>query len=140
MENRQKRARNELHHEITHAITEKFGKIAVEDLNIKGMTASAAGTEEEPGSMVKQKSGPNRAILERGWANFVGQLEYKSQWKGGEVVKVDPQYTSQMCSVCCHDASESRETQSKFECVKCGHQENADANSAKNILYKMKGV
>ena len=90
--------------------------------------------------MVKQKSGLNRAILERGWANFVGQLEYKSQWKGGEVVKVDPQYTSQMCSVCGHVASESRETQSKFECVKCGHQENADVNAAKNILSKMKEV
>ena len=35
LKNGQKRARNELHHEITHAITEKFGKIDVEDLNIK---------------------------------------------------------------------------------------------------------
>jgi putative transposase len=57
------KSRNELHHEISHAITDKFGRIAVEDLNIKGMAASAVGSDDEPGKMVNQKSGLNRSIL-----------------------------------------------------------------------------
>ena len=82
------------HHEITNEITNNYGKIAVEDLKIKNMTATASGTVEDPGSNVAQKAGLNRVILERGWGNFFRQLEYKSTWKGGELVKVDPQYTS----------------------------------------------
>jgi len=140
MKHRQMKSRNELHHEISHAITEKYGRIAVEDLNIKGMTASAAGSVEEPGKMVKQKSGLNRVILEKGWGKFVNQLEYKSAWKGGEVVKVDPKNTSRMCSECGHIAAESRTTQEKFKCVQCGHQENADVNASKNILSRMNEV
>ena len=140
LKHRQMKSRNELHHEISHAVTDKFGRIAVEDLNIKGMTASAAGNVEEPGKMVKQKSGLNRSILEMGWGKFVGQLEYKAEWKGGEVVKVDPKNTSRMCSVCGHVAAESRTTQAKFKCVQCGHQENADVNASKNILSRMNEV
>lgn len=29
---------------------------------------------------------------------------------------------------------ENRHTKAKFECVECGHQENADINAVKNIL------
>ena len=134
LKNRQKRSRESLHHEITHLITSGFGRIAVENLNIKGMTASASGTEEQPGTNVAQKSGLNREILKRGWGQLVSQLEYKAEWRGGEVVKVDPKYTSQTCSKCGHVEKANRETQAKFLCQKCGHKENADVNAAKNIL------
>ena len=110
MKHRQMKSRNELHHEISHAITEKYGRIAVEDLNIKGMTSSAEGTLEEPGKMVKQKAGLNRSILEMGWGKFVNQLEYKSEWKGGELIKVDPKNTSRMCSVCGFTDEKNRKT------------------------------
>ena len=128
---------NFAHHEITNEITNNYGKIAVEDLKIKNMTATASGTVEDPGSNVAQKAGLNRVILERGWGNFFRQLEYKSTWKGGELVKVDPQYTSQQCSQCGHTSSENRKVQEKFSCVECGHSENADINAAKNILQKI---
>lgn len=40
------------------------------------MTASAAGTVEEPGHNVGQKSGLNRAILDQAWGNF------SNDWSG----------------------------------------------------------
>ena len=43
--------------------------IILKDLQIKKMTKSAKGNCEEPGKMVKQKSGLNRVILEQGWGN-----------------------------------------------------------------------
>ncbi len=84
--------------------------------------------------IVNSKSGLNRLILDQSWVEFVRQLEYKQLWKGGDLVKVDPKYTSQKCNKCSHTAKENRKTQSKFKCVKCGHSENADINATKNIL------
>ena len=61
-------------------------------------------------------------------------LEYKQLWSGGQVLFVDPKYTSQTCPVCQHKNKLSRKSQSKFECVLCGHEEHADVVGAKNIL------
>jgi putative transposase len=41
------------------------------------MSASAAGTVENPGKNVKAKSGLNRAILDQGFYEFRRQLDYK---------------------------------------------------------------
>ncbi len=65
---------------------------------------------------------------------FARMLEYKQAWRGGYVEYVPAAYTSQKCSVCGHTAKENRVSQSKFQCMQCGHAENADHNAAKNIL------
>ena len=48
-------------------------------------------------------------------------------------MKVSPAYTSQTCSKCGCVSPDNRKLQSKFECIECGHDENADINAAKNI-------
>jgi putative transposase len=48
--------------------------VIVEDLNLKGMTKSASGTMEEPGSNVRAKSGLNRSILEEGLGELVNMV------------------------------------------------------------------
>ena len=108
--------------------------IVVEDLKVANMSKSAKGTIENKGKNVKAKSGLNKSILDQGWSMLVKILEYKQQWRGGLLVKVDPRYTSQTCSSCGHVAKENRQTQSKFECVECGFSENADINASRNIL------
>lgn len=120
-------------HEISRAVTASSSQIIVEDLNIKGMTKSAKGTVEEPGKNVAAKSALNREILNQGWGNMVDQIQYKVEEYGGSLTKVDPAYTSQKCSACGCVAKESRKSQSIFECVSCGHSENADVNASKNI-------
>jgi putative transposase len=60
-------------------------------------------------------------------------IEYKAAIEGLSVVVVDPRNTSRTCSVCGHCEKANRKSQAKFECLKCGHSENADANAAKNI-------
>ncbi|HHR5913963.1 TPA: zinc ribbon domain-containing protein [Providencia alcalifaciens] len=47
---------------------------------------------------------------------------------------VPPQNTSQTCPCCGHTAKENRQTQANFECVACGHTENADVVGALNAL------
>jgi hypothetical protein len=54
--------------------------VALEDLRIKNMTASARGTLEEPGRMVRQKAGLNRSILNQGWFGFETCLQARRTW------------------------------------------------------------
>ena len=110
------------------------GLVAVEDLRIKAMTASAHGTIDLPGRNVRQKAGLNRAILDKGWGRFLLALEHAARYHGTTIVKVNPAYTSQTCNACRRVAPESRESQAVFRCVACGHRAHADVNAAKNIL------
>ena len=126
--------RNDWLHKLTTRWANEHPVIAIEDLKVAAMSASAAGTAEAPGKQVRQKAGLNRAILDQGWAEFRRQLEYKCAARGGAVVPVNPAYTSQTCHQCGHVSPDNRQTQSVFACVACGHAENADTNAAKNIL------
>ncbi|MDF1683042.1 MAG: transposase [Legionellaceae bacterium] len=121
-------------HKSTTEISKNHAMVAIEDLQIKNMSSSAKGNAEKPGKNVRAKSGLNRSILDQGWFEARRQLEYKQLWRGGVVVAVAPQYTSQTCSSCGHIDKQSRVSQSKFCCVSCGYHENADTNAAKNIL------
>jgi transposase len=112
------------------SLARRFDVIAVEDLNIAGMTRSARGTLDVPGTGVRAKAGLNRGILANGWGRLVTRLEHKAP---GRVVRVDPRYTSQTCKACGHRAPGNRESQAVFRCVACGHQANADVNAARNI-------
>lgn len=121
-------------HKLTTELADRHPVIALEDLKVKNMSASAKGTRSAPGKQVRQKAGLNRGILDAAWGEFTRQLSYKLEWRGGRVILVNPAYTSQTCSACEHVAAENRKTQSLFSCVACGHTENADINAAKNIL------
>lgn len=121
-------------HQVTHTISKNHAMVCVEELQIKNMSKSASGTLVSPGKNVRAKSGLNKAILDQGWYEFRRQLEYKQQWRGGIVVAVSPQYTSQTCPKCHHVDARNRQIQSQFDCVKCGYKNNADIVGAMNIL------
>lgn len=126
--------RNDWLHKLSTELADAHPVIAIEDLKVAAMSASAAGTADAPGKRVRQKAGLNRAILDQGWAEFRRQLEYKCAARGGAVVPVNPAYTSQACSRCgCVDAG-NRAAQAIFACLSCGYADNADLNAAKNIL------
>ena len=107
--------------------------IVIEDLKVASMSKSAAGTTSQPGRNVRAKSGLNRSILDQGWFEL-RQLEYKQAWRGGQVLAINPAYTSQQCACCGHTAKDNRQTQSQFKCAACGYEANADVNGARNIL------
>ena len=95
-----KNIRNDFLHKTSTMICKTHATIVLEELKIKNLSRSAAGTIENPGKNVRAKSGLNRSILDQGWGEFKRQLQYKATWSGGKVVFVPPQYTSQQCSQC----------------------------------------
>lgn len=129
-------ARKDFLHKHSATIAKNHGMVVVEALQVRNMSASAAGTLEEPGRNVRQKAGLNRAILDQGWGAFRILLAYKLADRGGRLVEVPAAYTSQTCPVCSHVSAANRQSQADFVCVKCGHTANADTNAAINILRR----
>lgn len=126
--------RSDYLHKLSTDISKNHANVYVERLHIKNMSSSARGTLDAPGRNIKAKSGLNKSILDQGWYEFRRQLEYKLSWQGGSLVEVDYRHTSQTCSCCGYRAKENRQSQAVFNCLACGHEENADINAAKNIL------
>lgn len=126
--------RRDFLHKTSTAISNNHAVVFVEDLNVIGMTASAAGTVEAPGRNVRQKAGLNRVIQDQGWYTFRRYLEYKLDWNGGLLVAVPPRNTSRTCLNCGHIAAESRLSQAIFQCVQCDFEEHADLVGAVNVL------
>ena len=116
-------------HHVSKEIASRYNLVYLEDLNTKGMTASAKGTADNPGRNVRQKAGLNRSILESSWGKLEQCLSYKSN-----VIKVPAPYTSQRCSECGHTEKANRKTQAEFICLSCSYSGNADHNAALNIL------
>jgi transposase len=56
--------RRDYRHEITTTISQHHAVVCIEDLQVRNMSKSAAGTRAAPGNHVKAKSGPNKAILD----------------------------------------------------------------------------
>ena len=121
-------------HKATTTISQNHAMVCIEDLQVRNMSRSAAGTAGEPGRNVRAKSGLNKAILDQGWFEFRRQLDYKLAWTGGWLVAVPPHYTSQICPECGHCSKENRSTQSAFACVQCRFEEHADVVGAINVL------
>jgi putative transposase len=63
-------------------------------------------------------------------------LGYKLADRGGRLIEVSAAYTSQTCAACGVIDARSRRDQSHFACVACGHEADADANAAINILRR----
>lgn len=113
--------------DFLHKTTKKLSEnqtIVVENLTIKNMSKKDG----------ERKTGLNRLILQQSWGKFFELLEYKLKRNDGELIKVDPKYTSQKCSKCGYIDNKNRLTQAKFQCKSCGYEANADYNASVNIL------
>jgi putative transposase len=127
-------ARCDYLHKTSTAISQNHAMVCIEDLQVRNMSKSAAGSDEAPGKHVRAKAGLNRSILDQGWFEFRRQLEYKLSWNGGSLILVPPQNTSRRCPLCDHVSAHNRRTQQRFQCMACGFEENADRVGAINIL------
>jgi len=76
--------RKDFQHKLSTQLVQNFGLIAVEDLNIKGLSAGILA----------------KAVHDVAWSTFLNMLAYKAENAGRQLLKVDPQYTSQECPNC----------------------------------------
>jgi putative transposase len=127
-------ARRDYLHKASTTISQNHARVCIEDLQVRNMSRSAAGSIEIPGKRVRAKAGLNRSILDQGWFEFRRQLQYKLSWQGGELILVPPRNTSRRCPRCDAVSAQNRPTQERFACIACGFEANADLVGAINIL------
>ena len=113
---RVQRVRLDFHHKTAHAIVQRFGSIAVEDLNVKGLARMR---------LAKQ-------VHDAGWAQFTTILEAKAESAGREFYRVDPRGTSQECSGCQERVPKGLHVR-VHACPHCGLVLDRDVNAAVNV-------
>jgi putative transposase len=110
------RVRKDFLHKTSTQLAKSYATVYVEELNIRGMSRNRHLSKH---------------ILDGGWGWFRTLLEDKTQ-----VVKVNPQYTSQTGNCCGAKEAKSRVSRSRFVCTGCGAVSHADTGAAKNILSR----
>jgi len=76
-----------------------------------------------------------KAISDVGWSEFVSQLEYKADWYGRTLVKIDRWYpSSKRCFDCGHVLNSLTLDVREWTCPECGVSHDRDINAANNIL------
>ncbi|MBZ6412680.1 MULTISPECIES: RNA-guided endonuclease TnpB family protein [Methylobacterium] len=115
-------------HRASARLVREHPLVVLEDLRIRNMTRSAAGTAEEPGTNVAQKRGLNRSILDAGWGKLVQFVRYKAERAGGGLICVDSRGTSQECRRC--KAVAAKPLSLRRHVCPCGLDEHRDVNSA----------
>ena len=107
-------------HKVTTRLVRENQTIAVESLVVKNMVRNPK---------------LSRAISDAGWGEMVRQLEYKCQWYGRDLVKIDQWFpSSKRCGSCGHVVEKLPLSLREWDCPKCGVHHDRDINAARNIL------
>ena len=107
-----------------------FGHIVMEDLDNSFGKCYVSDKDNE-------NINYNRKVTFLGLSSLKQEVEHIARKYEIAVSTVKPSYTSKMCPICgCIDDG-NRLSQETFECVECGHKDNADFNAAKNIRNRV---
>lgn len=107
-------------HKLSTKIILENDIICIEDLNIKGLLKNHRLA---------------KSISSVGWSKFITMLEYKADWYGKEVIKINRFYpSSQLCSCCGENTGKKPLNVREFRCPYCGCEHDRDVNASRNIL------
>ncbi|MGD2180971.1 RNA-guided endonuclease InsQ/TnpB family protein [Lusitaniella coriacea] len=113
-------ARKDFLHKLTTQLVRENQTIAVEDLAVKNMVKNHKLA---------------LAISDCSWGELVRQLEYKCEWYGRTLVKIDRWFpSSKRCSNCGYVAEKMPLNIREWECPSCGVVHDRDVNASVNIL------
>lgn len=127
-------ARQDYLHKTTSAIARENQAVVIEDLQVRAMTASAAGTVAAPGRKVRQKAGLNRAMLDVGFGAFRRQLTYKCERYGAQLIEADRWFaSSRLCSHCGTKNETLTLKDRHWRCAHCGTRHDRDQNASLNL-------
>jgi putative transposase len=111
--------RKDFQQKLSSTLINENQVIVVEDLSVKGMVKNHCLA---------------KAVSDCSWASFVRMLEYKAEWYGRQVVKIDRFFPStKLCSVC-GVKNDALTLGDRIWTCGCGETHDRDINAAVNIL------
>lgn len=114
--------RRDFHHKTARELVRKYGRIAIEDLNIAGLCR---------GWLAKH-------IYDAAWGQFVTILTGKAADAGRVLVRVDPYRSSQECRKCGGDVPKTLDVRI-HDCPHCYYVADRDVNSAGIVWFRAFG-
>lgn len=111
------RQRRDFHFKTAKKYADTYRTIVVEDLNIRALAR---------GMLAK-------SVLDAGWSAFLLILTCKAASAGGQVIRINPRFTTQQCSKCGELVQKSLSMRT-HRCPICGYVADRDVNAAQNIL------
>jgi putative transposase len=129
--------RRDFHHKQSRKLVNRYQVIVFEDVQIANLVKRPkVKQDEETGQYLPNgaaaKGGLTKSILDAGWGMFVAMCSCKAAGAGRTLLKVNPQYTSQICSAC--GKSRKKTLEERWHSCECGAEMDRDVNAAKNIL------
>ena len=107
-------------HKVSHQLVNQYDLISIEDLNVKGMIKNHKLSKH---------------IADASLGNFVTLLQYKCDWYGKELVKVNRFYpSSKTCGDCGWINQNLKLSDREWTCNSCGVIHDRDVNASRNIL------
>ena len=111
--------RNNTIHNITTQLVKENDVIVMEDLNVEGMMRNHHLA---------------KAIVNVSFSRIKRQLEYKCQWYGKKLIKIDRYFpSSKTCNYCGYINNHLTLNDRVWECPQCASKIDRDINAAKNI-------
>ena len=119
-----KNQRNDFLQKLSTKLIRENQVICLEDLSVKSM--------ERNHKLAK-------SVTDASFSKFVSMLEYKAEWYGRKVIKIDRFYPStQLCSGCGYKNESVKGLKGlkvrEWICPECGEVHDRDLNAARNIL------
>lgn len=106
-------------HKLSRKLINENQVIAFEDLNIAGM---------------QKNKRLSKSISDMGWGELVRQCEYKAEWAGRQVVKINRWFPStKRCSCCGHTLDKISLDVRSWICPECKTEHDRDINAAINV-------
>lgn len=115
-----KNQRNDFLNKLSTEMIKNHDIICIEDLNTQGMLRNHKLA---------------KSISDVSWSSFVTKLQYKADWYGREIIKIDKWFpSSQICSECGHKDGKKALEIREWTCPICHAHHDRDINASINIL------
>jgi putative transposase len=124
-------------HKQSRQLVNTYATIVFEDIKPAHLVKAPKPKQDEQGKYLPNgataKAGLNKSIQDTGWSQLITMCESKAECAGSVlVIRVDPKYTSQVCSGC--GTIKKKELSERWHSCECGCELDRDHNAAINIL------